>query len=160
MKGFSIREQVEAIKAAYPAGTKVVLNMMDDPCAPVPPGTEGIVEGVDDAGQIMMKWKMITSAQDEVKTLKLEYARMVTSAEDKAAHLKEMDQYYEEFLGWAEEFELATMQRKRMILSELLERVEVGKGYKVTLKINLSYSQLLDMAGKAGVEIQNSDEVA
>lgn len=104
--------------------------------------------------------RMITSAQDEVKTLKLEYARMVTSAEDKAAHLKEMDQYYEEFLGWAEEFELATMQRKRMILSELLERVEVGKGYKVTLKINLSYGQLLDITGKEGVEIQNSDEVA
>lgn len=56
MKGFSIREQVEAIKAAYPAGTKVVLNMMYDPYAPVPPGTEGIVQGVDDAGQIMMKW--------------------------------------------------------------------------------------------------------
>lgn len=69
------------------------------------------------------------------------------------AHLKEMNQYYKEFLGWAEEFELATMQHKRMILSELIERVEVGKGYKVTLKINLSYGQLLDMTGKRGVEV-------
>lgn len=56
MKGFPTREQVEKTRALYPVGTRVVLNSMDDPYAPVPPGTEGVVQGVDDAGQILMKW--------------------------------------------------------------------------------------------------------
>jgi len=56
MNGFPSREQVERIKARYPAGTRISLNSMDDPYAPIPPGTEGEVQAVDDAGQLIMKW--------------------------------------------------------------------------------------------------------
>jgi hypothetical protein len=56
MNGFPSREQVERIKARYPAGTCIRLNSMDDPYAPIPPGTEGEVQAVDDAGQLIMKW--------------------------------------------------------------------------------------------------------
>ena len=56
MNGFPSREQVERIKARYPAGTRIRLEAMDDPYAPIPPGTEGVVQAVDDAGQLMMKW--------------------------------------------------------------------------------------------------------
>ena len=56
MNGFPSREQVERIKARYPAGTRISLNSMDDPYAPIPPGTEGVVQAVDDAGQLIMKW--------------------------------------------------------------------------------------------------------
>ena len=56
MNGFPSREQVERIKARYPAGTRIRLNSMDDPYAPIPPGTEGVVQTVDDAGQLIMKW--------------------------------------------------------------------------------------------------------
>lgn len=34
--------------------------------------------------------------------------------------------YYNEFLGWANEFDLASIPRKRAILAELFEKVEVG----------------------------------
>lgn len=40
----------------YPEGTRLLLNSMNDPYAPVPPGTRGTVDFVDDAGQIHMKW--------------------------------------------------------------------------------------------------------
>ena len=56
MNGFPAREQVERIKARYPAGTRIRLNSMADPYAPIPPGTEGVVQAVDDAGQLIMKW--------------------------------------------------------------------------------------------------------
>lgn len=49
------REQIQRIKDKYPAGTRIRLNSMDDP-QPVPPGTEGEVICVDDAGQLLMKW--------------------------------------------------------------------------------------------------------
>lgn len=50
------RNWVESIKERYPSGTRIRLESMEDPYAPVPPGTEGAVNFVDDIGQIHMKW--------------------------------------------------------------------------------------------------------
>ena len=43
------------LRAAYPVGTRLVLDAMDDIQAP-PIGTAGTVQGVDDVGQILMRW--------------------------------------------------------------------------------------------------------
>lgn len=44
MNSFPTRDQVERIKKQYPAGTRIRLHSMDDPYAPIPPGTEGVVQ--------------------------------------------------------------------------------------------------------------------
>lgn len=46
----------ERHREAYPPGTRLELINMNDPYAPVPPGTRGTVQYVDDMGQIGMKW--------------------------------------------------------------------------------------------------------
>lgn len=51
--------------------------------------------------------------------------------------------YYNEFLGWANEFDLASIPRKQAILAELFEKVEVGRGYKVTIHVKGSYKQFV-----------------
>ena len=50
------RKMVNFIKEQYPPGTRIRLNSMEDPYAPILPGTEGEVDFVDDAGQLHMKW--------------------------------------------------------------------------------------------------------
>ena len=50
------RKMVNFIKEQYPPGTRIRLNSMDDPYAPILPCTEGEVDFVDDEGQIFMKW--------------------------------------------------------------------------------------------------------
>lgn len=50
------RNFIKFLKEQYPKGTRVRLNSMADPYAPVEPGTEGSVEMVDDSGQLLMKW--------------------------------------------------------------------------------------------------------
>ena len=50
------RKMVNFIKEQYPPGTRIRLNSMADPYAPVAPGTEGEVDFVDDIGTIHMKW--------------------------------------------------------------------------------------------------------
>ncbi len=57
MNGFPTREQVERIKARYPAGTRIRLDYMDDPYAPISPGTEGVVDHVDDIGTLHCKFE-------------------------------------------------------------------------------------------------------
>ena len=52
---FPDRETVERVRREYPAGTRVVLEKMDD-CQAPPVGTEGVVEGVDDTASLMVRW--------------------------------------------------------------------------------------------------------
>lgn len=52
---FPSKETVDLLRSRYPKGTRVELLRMDDPHAP-PVGTKGTVQGVDDAGSIMVVW--------------------------------------------------------------------------------------------------------
>ena len=52
---FPDRATVERVRKEYPAGTRVILEQMEDPQGP-PVGTMGIVLGVDDTGSLLMKW--------------------------------------------------------------------------------------------------------
>jgi hypothetical protein len=49
-------EWVKFMRKQYPPGTRIRLTEMKDPYAPVPPGTEGTVDHIDDACQLHMKW--------------------------------------------------------------------------------------------------------
>lgn len=51
-----LRRMAQHTKAAYPVGTRLELINMDDPYSPIPSGTRGTVQYVDDMGQIGMKW--------------------------------------------------------------------------------------------------------
>ena len=49
------KEQIDALRSRYPAGTRVALLQMDDVQAP-PIGTKGTVTGVDDTGSLLVDW--------------------------------------------------------------------------------------------------------
>lgn len=51
------REEVKEIREMYPKGAVVRLIHMEDYIHPVPDGTIGVVDYVDDAGQIHMRWE-------------------------------------------------------------------------------------------------------
>ena len=50
------KERIAALRKYYPRGTKVKLLAMDDPQAPQT-GTMGEILGVDDAGQLLVRWE-------------------------------------------------------------------------------------------------------
>ena len=66
------KEQIEALRKEYPAGTRIELLAMADEQAP-PPGTLGTVIAVDDAGSLVTKWdngsglNVILDAGDRIK---------------------------------------------------------------------------------------------
>ena len=53
---FMSRNQVEFIRQTYPPNTRILLQLLDDPYAPVSTGTRGTVRYVDDIGQIGVAW--------------------------------------------------------------------------------------------------------
>ena len=52
---FAYQKEVEELRKAYPPETPVELIEMDDPQAP-PVGCRGTIKGVDDAGNILVRW--------------------------------------------------------------------------------------------------------
>ncbi len=48
---------------------------------------------------------------------------------------------YRQFRTWALEFDEASLEAKRMIISELFSRIEIGRGYKVHCELNVTYKQ-------------------
>lgn len=49
-------DELKALRERYPAGTMIRLLRMQDPYSPVPSGTIGTVDAIDDMGSILMRW--------------------------------------------------------------------------------------------------------
>ena len=47
---------------------------------------------------------------------------------------------YEMFVGWAKEFDESSIEKKKMIISQLISRIEVYKGYKLNVQLNMDLS--------------------
>ena len=60
---------------------------------------------------------------------------------------------YRQFRSWAEEFEDAPLEVKKMIACQLFSRVEVGRGYKVKIVMNMTYRQFVEDFGGEGMDI-------
>lgn len=72
------------------------------------------------------------------------YAELRNARLNEAAEIRKLRTYYDDFRGWAEEFDTAPLEMKRMILSHLIDRVEVGRKYQVIVKFNMKYRQFLE----------------
>ena len=57
--------------------------------------------------------------------------------------MKKLDFYYDQFRGWAEEFEDAGLEQRKMIICQLVREINVSKGYELDIVLDLNYEQFL-----------------
>ena len=90
--------------------------------------------------QLMPKQK---AALEQAKE---EYQRILLAnqAEEETLTAKRME--IQKTLEWAEMFDTASRETKQMILASLIERVTVGRGYKINVQLKLSARQFLGCA--------------
>ena len=75
----------------------------------------------------------------------IEVTQIVAKGNEAEEDIKPM---YTKFVSWAEEFRQATLEQKRMILSQLIDCVEIGRGYEIRVKMNGSYEQFCGEWGR------------
>lgn len=51
---------------------------------------------------------------------------------------------FSRFKSWADEFDNATLEQKKMIADQLFKRVEVGRNYKIHIVMNMTYRQFCE----------------
>ena len=79
--------------------------------------------------------KQILRYQQEMDGAKAEYVELQNAKLNEAVGIRKLRTYYDDFRGWAEEFDTAPLEMKRVILGHLIDRVETGRKYQVGIKI-------------------------
>jgi hypothetical protein len=67
---------------------------------------------------------------------------MVNQAEEEMLEAKRLQA--RKMAEWGQLFEDAPLSQKQMILAEIIDRVEVRRGYQVTIKFKLTARQFLE----------------
>lgn len=104
--------KIEQLRNMYPEGTKIKLNYMNDNYNPVPSGTLGIVEHVDDAGQIHVKWENGSSL-----------ALIYDEDDFEIINEKTIEKAFERKIKYIDNFDKST--EKESTIAELKKEIEV-----------------------------------
>lgn len=79
----------------------------------------------------------IDEVNDKIDALESEVASKKTS-------INNIRPQYENFKSWAEEYSKCTVEQKKMIISQLVDRIEVYKDYKIKMIFNMTYKQFCE----------------
>ena len=63
--------------------------------------------------------------------------------------LKELSDNFDELLSWAELYNDASFEKKKMIVNYMIKRVEVTKGYELKIDFNFNFEQFMTGIDKA-----------
>lgn len=100
-----------------------------------------VIDGTSKFSDEMLA-RLIARTEAELQQEKQNYEELCRGLQTKET-VSDIRTYYRDFLGWANEFVCASLPRKRAILSQLLDSVDVGRGYKIIIHMNVNYEQFL-----------------
>lgn len=86
----------------------------------------------------------MTTVQQKINAINLQIEKITNEMEKKKTAIEKVRPMYEVFKGWANEFKLATIEQKKMIISQVISRIEIGKGYKIDVTLNMDYKQFCE----------------
>ena len=78
---------------------------------------------------------------EQITAINQQLEKIGNEMEQKKASMEKVRPMYDMFKGWAEEFRMATIEQKKMIISQVISRIEIGKGYKINITLNMEYEQ-------------------
>ena len=87
--------------------------------------------------------RAIELSKEKLAEIEEKIPKALKEMNEQKSILEHLDTYFEQFKGWAESFDVATNEEKKMIICKLISRIEVGRGYKVNIILNMDYGQFV-----------------
>ena len=87
---------------------------------------------------------LIVEAEKECTRLAALCAQGEKNVTDSEQLLKEVAASFDTLVSWAELYETASVEKKKMIVNCLINRVDVYRGYKLHIDFNFDYQQFLE----------------
>ena len=94
--------------------------------------------------------EMITAQEEKLRELDALYESSYAETEKTAELMDNVSKLYEELISFSDLYDSASFEAKKMIVSQLIRRVEVYRGYQIHVDFNFDLAQYLE----------NSDELA
>lgn len=66
---------------------------------------------------------------------------------------RQMEQQYSKIVSMAEMYDAASLEAKKMIVSQMIERVDVGRGYHIELTFRQDFRELFEVLSESKEEI-------
>lgn len=145
--------QESQIKAAMKREESTQYNALKEAEAALEKATKAVQALEDEAlkaltGESRLDLSIINQLMPKQKALleqaKEEYQRVLLVNQAEEERLMEKREQFHQTLKWADMFDAAPRETKHMILASLIDRVEVGSGYRIEIKLKLSARQFLD----------------
>lgn len=85
--------------------------------------------------------KAIEVVQIKLEDTNIQLAQITKELSDKKESMSKIGYYYDQFRNWADEFENASDEERKMIAGQLIHKVKVFKEYRIEIDFNLDYQQ-------------------
>ncbi len=85
----------------------------------------------------------INLEKEKLARLEKQIPETLKSVNDEREMLDSLDTYYKNFISWADEFDQAPHERKKMIICNLIKKIMIGKDYHLDIILNMDYQQFL-----------------
>lgn len=88
--------------------------------------------------------KVIAGVESQIAEQQEKLDTLDNEMTEKKASMESIKPLYDNFKNWADEFDDSTVEQKKMIIAQLVDRIEVGRDYKVSILFNMTYQQFCD----------------
>jgi hypothetical protein len=92
---------------------------------------------------------LIREAESECARLEEQCDDARRDVKDTENLLRQLSDHFDELISWAELYDSASLEKKKMVVNALINRIEVSRDYKVKIDFNFDFEQFtngLDIA--------------
>jgi len=97
----------------------------------------------DSAFPLNLLSSLVQETEHKCVALKQAYEEAQYSVDENEKFLQELENKYNQFIAWSNIYDTANMETRKMIVAQVIERVEVFRGYELKMKFTISVQQFL-----------------
>ena len=87
--------------------------------------------------------ELVQETKQKCVVLKQSYETAQHNADENERLLQELEAKYNQLIAWSNIYDTANMETRKMIVAQIIERVDVFIGYELKMKFTISIEQFL-----------------